>query len=209
VDAGDGLERRLHGAWCIARAGRRTTGRSLTGRSESGVGLLDLNVNGTMYVLKHSARRWCAGGGRFVSRHPSRSRPRNTPIRWFGPYGGEQVGARPHDAVAAETRSVVGAGQQQTTGIDPHGTGRPRPGIARAERDYRLAPHCRGGRGARMSPTSRCSVKRFAASYVTGQVSTSTVGSCCVPGPDFSARLEPVSVADGLRGGGLRCQPVH
>ncbi len=96
MDAVTAWHGRLHGVVHCA-GGSQTIGPVTQIDSELWRRTVDLNVNGTMYVLKHSAREMVrGGGGSFVG--ISSIAASNT-HRWFGAYGVEQVGARPPDAV--------------------------------------------------------------------------------------------------------------
>ena len=84
VDAATAWHGRLHGAVHCA-GGSLTIGPITQTDSEAWRRTVDLNVNGTMYVLKHSAREMVrGGGGSFVG--ISSIAASNT-HRWFGPYG--------------------------------------------------------------------------------------------------------------------------
>ena len=111
VDAATAWHGRLDGAVHCA-GGSLTVGPITHTDSEAWRNTVDLNVNGTMYVLKHVGRELVrGGGGSFVG--ISSIAASNT-HRWFGPYGVTQVGHRPHDdAGRRRTRAVVGAGQQR------------------------------------------------------------------------------------------------
>ena len=72
-------------ARCTAPGGSETIGPITQIDSEAWRRTVDLNVNGTMYVLKHSAREMVrGGGGSFVA--ISSIAASNT-HRWFGAYG--------------------------------------------------------------------------------------------------------------------------
>ena len=84
VDAATAWHGNLHGAVHCA-GGSLTVGPITHTDSEAWRRTVDLNVNGTMYVLKHVARELVrAGGGSFVG--ISSIAASNT-HRWFGPYG--------------------------------------------------------------------------------------------------------------------------
>ena len=83
-------------AWCTARAAPQTIGPITQIDSEAWRRTVDLNVNGTMYVLKHAAREMVrGGGGSFVG--ISSIAASNT-HRWFGAYGVTKSAHRPPDA---------------------------------------------------------------------------------------------------------------
>ena len=84
VEAVTAWHGRLHGVVHCA-GGSQTVGPITQTDSEAWRHTIDLNVNGTMYVLKHSARELVrGGGGSFVG--ISSIAASNT-HRWFGPYG--------------------------------------------------------------------------------------------------------------------------
>ena len=84
VDAATAWHGRLHGAVHCA-GGSLTVGPITHTDSEAWRRTVDLNVNGTMYVLKHVARELVrGGGGSFIG--ISSIAASNT-HRWFGPYG--------------------------------------------------------------------------------------------------------------------------
>ena len=84
VDAVMAWNGRLHGVVNSA-GGSNTIGPITQIDSELWRGVVDLNVNGTMYVLKHAARAMVrGGGGAFVG--ISSIAASNT-HRWFGAYG--------------------------------------------------------------------------------------------------------------------------
>src|SRR5271163_4355276 len=83
VDAATAWHGRLHGVVHSA-GGSLTVGPITHTDSEAWRRTVDLNVNGTMYVLKHAARELVRGGGSFVG--ISSIAASNT-HRWFGPYG--------------------------------------------------------------------------------------------------------------------------
>ena len=105
--------------WCTARAARETIGPITQIDSEAWRRTVDLNVNGTMYVLKHAAREMVrGGGGSFVGDLVDRGQQHPPLVRRLR---GHQVGRRPPDAAGRRrTRPVVGAGQQHPPGPDPH-----------------------------------------------------------------------------------------
>ena len=83
-------------AWSGALRGRLESIGPITHiDSEAWRHTVDLNVNGTMYVLKHSARELVrGGGGSFVG---ISSWAAGNTHRWFGAYGPTKTGDRPHD----------------------------------------------------------------------------------------------------------------
>ena len=84
VEAAAAWNGRLHGVVHCA-GGSETIGPVTQIDSEAWRRTVDLNVNGTMYVLKHSARQMVrAGGGSFVG---ISSIAASNVHRWFGAYG--------------------------------------------------------------------------------------------------------------------------
>jgi NAD(P)-dependent dehydrogenase (short-subunit alcohol dehydrogenase family) len=160
---------------------------------------IDLNVNGTMYVLKHSAREMVrGGGGSFVG--ISSIAASNT-HRWFGAYG---VGKSALDHMMQLAADELGASWVRVNSI--------RPGLIRTDlvapvldspelsEDYRIiTPLPRPGEVEDIANMAMFLLSD-AASYVTGQIINVDGGLMLRRGPDYSAMLEPVFGADGLRG---------
>lgn len=160
---------------------------------------VDLNVNGTMYVLKHSAREMVrAGGGSFVG---ISSIAASNVHRWFGAYG---VSKSALDHLMMLAADELGPSWVRVNGI--------RPGLIRTElvevllsspevsEDYRqCTPLPRTG-----EVTDVANLAMFllsdAASWITGQVINVDGGHGLRRGPDLSGMLEPLFGADGLRG---------
>src|SRR3984957_1144142 len=160
---------------------------------------IDLNVNGTMYVLKHSARQMVrGGGGSFVG--ISSIAASNT-HRWFGAYG---VGKSALDHLMQLAADELGASWVRVNSI--------RPGLIRTELVAPILDSPELSRDSRLiTPLPRpgevediANVAMFllsdAAGYVTGQIINVDGGLMLRRGPDFSAMLEPAFGADGLRG---------
>lgn len=84
VDAATAWHGRLHGVVHCA-GGSQTIGPITQIDSQAWRRTVDLNVNGTMYVLKHAARNWYAAAAVRSSASP-RSRPA-TPIAGSAPTG--------------------------------------------------------------------------------------------------------------------------
>jgi NAD(P)-dependent dehydrogenase (short-subunit alcohol dehydrogenase family) len=198
VDAVTAWHGRLHGVVHCA-GGSQTIGPVTQIDSELWRRTIDLNVNGTMYVLKHSAREMVrGGGGSFVG--ISSIAASNT-HRWFGAYG---VGKSALDHLMQLAADELGASWVRVNSI--------RPGLIRTElvapildspelsEDYRvITPLPRPGEVEDIANVAMFLLSD-AASYVTGQIINVDGGLMLRRGPDFSAMLEPVFGADGLRG---------
>ncbi|HZC89075.1 MAG TPA: SDR family oxidoreductase [Mycobacterium sp.] len=198
VDAVTAWHGRLHGVVHCA-GGSQTIGPVTQIDSELWRRTIDLNVNGTMYVLKHSARELVrGGGGSFVG--ISSIAASNT-HRWFGAYG---VGKSALDHLMQLAADELGASWVRVNSI--------RPGLIRTElvapvlespelsEDYRvITPLPRPGEVEDIANVAMFLLSD-AAGYVTGQVINVDGGLMLRRGPDFSAMLEPVFGAEGLRG---------
>jgi NAD(P)-dependent dehydrogenase (short-subunit alcohol dehydrogenase family) len=198
VDAVTAWHGRLHGVVHCA-GGSETIGPITRIDSEAWRRTVDLNVNGTMYVLKHSAREMVrAGGGSFVG--ISSIAASNT-HRWFGAYG---VSKSAVDHMMQLAADELGPSWVRVNSI--------RPGLIRTDlvaavfaspevsADYRVCtPLPRPGEVEDVANLAMFLLSD-AASYVTGQVINVDGGLMLRRGPDFSAMLEPVFGADGLRG---------
>ena len=198
VDAATAWHGRLHGVVHCA-GGSETIGPITQIDSEAWRRTVDLNVNGTMYVLKHAARELVrGGGGSFVG--ISSIAASNT-HRWFGAYGVTKSAVDHMMQLAADE---LGASWVRVNGI--------RPGLIRTDlvapvldspelsADYRLCtPLPRPGEVEDVANLAMYLLSD-AASYVTGQVINVDGGLMLRRGPDFSAMLEPAFGADGLRG---------
>jgi NAD(P)-dependent dehydrogenase (short-subunit alcohol dehydrogenase family) len=160
---------------------------------------IDLNINGTMYVLKHSAREMVrGGGGSFIG--ISSIAASNT-HRWFGAYGVSKAGIDHLMQLAADE---LGPSWVRVNCI--------RPGLIRTElvapvldspelsADYAaITPLPRPGEVDDVA-NAALFLLSDAASYITGQVINVDGGVLVRRGPDYSAMLEPVFGAEGLRG---------
>jgi 7-alpha-hydroxysteroid dehydrogenase len=198
VDAAAAWHGRLNGAVHCA-GGSLTVGPITHTDSEAWRNTVDLNVNGTMYVLKHSAREMVrGGGGSFVG--ISSVAASNT-HRWFGAYG---VSKSAIDHLMQLGADELGASWVRVNSI--------RPGLIRTELvalvldspelsdDYRVnTPLPRVGEVTDIANAS-VFLLSDAASWITGQVINVDGGQLVRRGPDYSAMLEPVFGADGLRG---------
>ncbi|MEE6175218.1 SDR family oxidoreductase [Mycobacterium sp. 050134] len=198
VDAATAWHGRLHGAVHCA-GGSETIGPITQIDSEAWRRTVDLNVNGTMYVLKHGARELVrGGGGSFVG--ISSIAASNT-HRWFGAYG---VSKSAVDHMMQLAADELGASWVRVNSI--------RPGLIRTDlvapvldspelsEDYRICtPVPRPGE---VEDVANLAVFLLsdAAAYVTGQVINVDGGLMLRRGPDFSPMLEPLFGADGLRG---------
>jgi NAD(P)-dependent dehydrogenase (short-subunit alcohol dehydrogenase family) len=189
---------RLHGVVHCA-GGSQTIGPITQIDSEAWRRTVDLNVNGTMYVLKHSAREMVrAGGGSFVG---ISSIAASNVHRWFGAYG---VTKSALDHLMMLAADELGPSWVRVNGI--------RPGLIRTDlvqviidspevsEDYRqCTPLPRIG-----EVTDIANLAMFllsdAAGWITGQIINVDGGHGLRRGPDMSAMLAPVFGADGLRG---------
>ncbi|OBF13392.1 SDR family oxidoreductase [Mycobacterium sp. ACS4331] len=198
VEAATAWTGRLNGVVHSA-GGSHTIGPITQIDSELWRSTVDLNVNGTMYVLKHSAREMVrGGGGSFVG--ISSIAASNT-HRWFGAYGPAKSAL---DALLKLAADELGPSWVRVNGI--------RPGLTRTEmvgpimelpatlEDYRqCTPLPRVGEVSDIANVALFLLSD-AAEYVTGQVINVDGGHGLRRGPDISGLLEPAFGADGLRG---------
>ncbi|KAA8969502.1 SDR family oxidoreductase [Mycobacterium sp.] len=198
VGVATGWHGRLHGAVHCA-GGSNTIGPLTQIDSQAWRRTVDLNVNGTMYVLKHTARELVrGGGGSFVG--ISSIAASNT-HRWLGAYG---VTKSAVDHLLMLAADELGPSWVRVNGI--------RPGLIRTDlvapiiespqlsEDYRACtPLPRPGEVDDIANMAMFLLSD-AASWITGQVINVDGGHMLRRGPDFSAMLEPVFGADGLRG---------
>jgi NAD(P)-dependent dehydrogenase (short-subunit alcohol dehydrogenase family) len=198
VDATTAWTGRLHGVVHCA-GGSETIGPITQIDSDAWRRTVDLNVNGTMYVLKHAAREMVrGGGGSFIG--ISSIAASNT-HRWFGAYG---VSKSAVDHLMQLAADELGASWVRVNCI--------RPGLIRTDLVTAVfeSPEISGDYAA-STPLPRpgevedvASAAVFllsdASSYITGQVINVDGGQMLRRGPDFSGMLEPVFGADGLRG---------
>lgn len=160
---------------------------------------VDLNVNGSMYMLKHAAREMVrGGGGSFIG--ISSIAASNT-HRWFGAYG---VSKSAVDHLMMLAADELGPSWVRVNCI--------RPGLIRTElvepimsspeisADYAsCTPLPRVGEVEDIA-NAAVFLLSDAAGWITGQVINVDGGHGLRRGPDMSAMLEPVFGADGLRG---------
>ena len=155
VDAATAWHGRLNGVVHCA-GGSETIGPITQIDSEAWRRTVDLNVNGSMYVLKHAAREMVrGGGGSFIG--ISSIAASNT-HRWFGAYG---VSKSALDHLMMLAADELGASSVRVNCI--------RPGLMRTEllapvmnspelsEDYRVALRCRGSARSTTSRIWRCS----------------------------------------------------
>jgi NAD(P)-dependent dehydrogenase (short-subunit alcohol dehydrogenase family) len=198
VDAATAWTGRLYGVVHCA-GGSETIGPITQVDSEAWRRTVDLNVNGTMYVLKHAAREMVrGGGGSFIG--ISSIAASNT-HRWFGAYG---VSKSAIDHLMQLAADELGASWVRVNCI--------RPGLIRTELvEVVLASPELSGDYAACTPLPRpgevediANTAVFllsdAAGYITGQVINVDGGQMVRRGPDYSSMLEPLFGADGLRG---------
>ena len=199
VDAATAWHGALSGAVHCA-GGSETIGPITQIDSEAWRRTVDLNVNGTMYVLKHTARELVrGGGGSFVG--ISSIAASNT-HRWFGPYGVTKSAVDHMMMLAADE---LGPSWVRVNSV--------RPGLIRTDlvaasviqspelsADYRICtPLPRVGEVEDVANLA-IFLLSDAASWITGQCINVDGGHILRRGPDFSAMLEPAYGADGLRG---------
>jgi NAD(P)-dependent dehydrogenase (short-subunit alcohol dehydrogenase family) len=198
VDAATAWHGRLHGVVHCA-GGSETIGPITQIDSQAWRRTVDLNVNGTMYVLKHAARELVrGGGGSFIG--ISSIAASNT-HRWFGAYGVTKAAVDHMMQLAADE---LGASWVRVNSI--------RPGLIRTElvapvtqspelsSDYAsCTPLPRPGEVEDVANLA-IFLLSDAASWITGQCINVDGGHILRRGPDFSAMLEPAFGADGLRG---------
>jgi NAD(P)-dependent dehydrogenase (short-subunit alcohol dehydrogenase family) len=198
VDAVTAWHGRLHGVVHCA-GGSQTIGPITQIDSEAWRRTVDLNINGTMYVLKHAARELVrGGGGSFVG--ISSIAASNT-HRWFGAYGVTKSGL---DHLLMLAADELGPSWVRVNGI--------RPGLIRTDmvapitdspelsEDYRICtPLPRVGEVEDIANAAMFLLSD-AAGWITGQIINVDGGHLLRRGPDFTAMLEPVFGADGLRG---------
>jgi NAD(P)-dependent dehydrogenase (short-subunit alcohol dehydrogenase family) len=198
VEAATAWHGRLDGAVHCA-GGSLTIGPLTQMDSDAWRRTVDLNINGTMYVLKHCAREMVrGGGGSFVGISSIAS---SNTHRWFGAYGVTKAGLDHLMQLAADE---LGPSWVRVNSI--------RPGLIRTDmvapitqspelsEDYAACtPLPRVGEAEDIANMAMFLLSD-AASWVTGQVINVDGGHLLRRGPDFTAMLEPAFGADGLRG---------
>ena len=198
VEAATAWHGRLHGAVHCA-GGSLTIGPLTQMDSDAWRRTVDLNINGSMYVLKHCAREMVrGGGGSFVGISSIAS---SNTHRWFGAYGVTKAGLDHLMMLAADE---LGPSWVRVNSI--------RPGLIRTDmvapitespelsEDYRACtPLPRVGEAEDIANMAMFLLSD-AAGWVTGQVINVDGGHILRRGPDFTAMLEPAFGADGLRG---------
>ncbi|BBZ30456.1 short-chain dehydrogenase [Mycolicibacterium madagascariense] len=198
VEAATAWHGRLNGVVHCA-GGSETIGPITQVDSEAWRRTVDLNVNGSMYVLKHSAKEMVrTGGGSFVAISSIAS---SNTHRWFGAYGVSKAGI---DHLVQLGADELGASRVRVNSI--------RPGLIRTDlvalvldspelsEDYRInTPLPRVGEVTDVAAAA-VFLLSDAASWITGQVINVDGGQQLRRGPDYSSMLEPVFGADGLRG---------
>ncbi len=196
VEAAAGWHGRLHGVVHCA-GGSETIGPITQVDSEAWRRTVDLNVNGTMYLIKHAAREMVrGGGGSFVG--VSSIASSNT-HRWFGAYGPSKAALDHLLMVAADE---LGPSWVRVNGI--------RPGLTKTDLvapimdtpavvdDYRACtPLPRFGE---VSDIANLAVFLLsdAASWITGQIINVDGGHALRRGPDFSSFLVPALGWDAM-----------
>jgi 7-alpha-hydroxysteroid dehydrogenase len=199
VDAATAWHGRLNGAVHCA-GGSLTVGPITHTDSEAWRNTVDLNVNGTMYVLKHAARELVrGGGGSFVG--ISSIAASNT-HRWFGPYGVTKAAIDHMMMLAADE---LGPSWVRVNSI--------RPGLIRTDlvdasviqspeisADYALCtPLPRVGEVEDVANLAMFLLSD-AANWITGQCINVDGGHILRRGPDYSSMMEQMYGADALRG---------
>jgi NAD(P)-dependent dehydrogenase (short-subunit alcohol dehydrogenase family) len=198
VEAATAWHGRLNGVVHSA-GGSETIGPLTQIDSDAWRRTIDLNVNGTMYLLKHAAREMVrGGGGSFVGISSIAS---SNTHRWFGAYGPSKAAL---DHLLMLAADELGPSWVRVNGI--------RPGLTRTDlvgpimespevsEDYRrCTPLPRFGEVEDIANLA-VFLLSDAAGWITGQVINVDGGHGLRRGPDMSGMLEPVFGADGLRG---------
>ncbi|MBG0728118.1 SDR family oxidoreductase [Mycobacterium avium] len=199
VDAATAWHGRLHGAVHCA-GGSLTVGPITHTDSEAWRNTVDLNVNGTMYVLKHVGRELVrGGGGSFIG--ISSIAASNT-HRWFGPYG---VTKSAIDHMMLLAADELGESWVRVNSI--------RPGLIRTDlvdasviqspeisADYaQCTPLPRVGEVEDVANLAMFLLSD-AAGWITGQCINVDGGHMLRRGPDYSSMMVQMFGQDALRG---------
>ncbi|TVY04980.1 SDR family oxidoreductase [Mycolicibacterium porcinum] len=198
VDVATAWNGQLHGVVHSA-GGSLTIGPITQIDSELWRQTVDLNVNGTMYLIKHAGREMVrAGGGSFVGISSIAST--NT-HRWFGAYG---VSKAAFDHLLKLAADEMGPSSVRFNSI--------RPGLTRTEMvgpvfelpaasdDHKACtPMPRFGEVEDIANLA-VFLLSDAAGWITGQSIGVDGGHSLRRGPDISGMLEPLYGVDGLRG---------
>lgn len=198
VDVATAWHGRLHGVVHCA-GGSLTIGPLTHVDSELWRQTVDLNVNGTMYVLKHSAREMVrGGGGSFVGISSIAS---SNTHRWFAAYGPSKAALDHLMQLAADE---LGPSWVRVNSI--------RPGLIKTDMvapildspeisaDYAsCTPLPRPGEVTDIA-NAAVFLLSDAAEWITGQLLNVDGGHCLRRGPDVSSMLGPVFGEDALRG---------
>ena len=198
VEAATAWHGRLHGVVHSA-GGSQTIGPITQIDSDLWRQTIDLNINGTMYLIKHAGRQMVrGGGGSFVGISSIAS---SNTHRWFGAYG---VSKAALDHLLKLAADELGPSWVRVNSI--------RPGLTRTEmvgpifelpaatEDYRACtPLPRFGEVADIANLA-VFLLSDASGWITGQAINVDGGHGLRRGPDISAMLEPLYGADGLRG---------
>lgn len=198
VDVATAWNGQLHGVVHSA-GGSLTIGPITQIDSELWRQTVDLNINGTMYLIKHAGREMVrAGGGSFVGISSIAST--NT-HRWFGAYG---VSKAAFDHLLKLAADEMGPSSVRFNSI--------RPGLTRTEMvgpvfelpaasdDYKACtPMPRFGEVEDIANVA-VFLLSDAAGWITGQSIGVDGGHSLRRGPDISGMLEPLYGVDGLRG---------
>ncbi|AXO24900.1 SDR family oxidoreductase [Mycobacterium avium] len=199
VDAATAWHGRLHGAVHCA-GGSLTVGPITHTDSEAWRNTVDLNVNGTMYVLKHVGRELVrGGGGSFIG--ISSIAASNT-HRWFGPYG---VTKSAIDHMMMLAADELGESWVRVNSI--------RPGLIRTDlvdasviqspeisADYaQCTPLPRVGEVEDVANLAMFLLSD-AAGWITGQCINVDGGHMLRRGPDYSSMMVRMFGQDALRG---------
>jgi NAD(P)-dependent dehydrogenase (short-subunit alcohol dehydrogenase family) len=199
VDAAMAWHGKLDGAVHCA-GGSLTVGPITHTDSEAWRNTVDLNVNGTMYVLKHVGRELVrGGGGSFIG--ISSIAASNT-HRWFGPYG---VTKSAIDHMMMLAADELGPSWVRVNSI--------RPGLIRTDLvdaavlqspeisgDYALCtPLPRAGEVEDVANLAMFLLSD-AATWITGQCINVDGGHILRRGPDYSSMMVQMFGEDALRG---------